>query len=146
MNVTFSYYVRKSEAQKVFGSHFNQMTPTEAVPATEGVAKQPLGTATNGFNFVTLSNVAEGLSAVDYKFESRGEQYFLSVTFSNEGEQPRENVETYADAICAVANDLNSRWQTAKYIIGEGRVNICSRERMNTTKKDGSVIKMVPVR
>jgi hypothetical protein len=143
--ITICFYVRKSEAEKVLGPHLIKMKLTEAAPTTAGVVKQPLGVADGGFNCVRLA-ILEGLSPIDYKFESRGGLYFLAVTFSDQGEQAKAKTTVYANALYFIANDLNYRWQTIKFVLPSGDINICSCERMNAKRKDGTVIKMVPVR
>lgn len=141
MKVSTCFYIREKERHTIFSWFLNNLKLTELTPATSNEVKQPLGEAYKGFNFLSLT-ILEGLSPVDYKYEKRGNQYFLSVTFSNEGEEPREYINLYSDALCTIANNLNYRWQTVKYV-SNGQVNICSRNRVAATMKDGKVIKMI---
>lgn len=117
---------------------FSLVTPdlTDVLPVdTEGV-KQPLGTPTYGFNFVNMNLVAQ-MKVVVYKFELRGDQYFLSLTFSDSAKKAAVGYKPYLKLLTHVAGEQN-RWQTAIYTMPDGNIRIASRERMNATRKDGT--------
>lgn len=135
-NVTICYYLRPEELPSL------ALLPDFTSPVAEDEIE---GTQSLGFNFVNL-DILQGMKVIAYKLEVRGKLFFLSVTFTSETD--KRDLETawpYFDLLCTVADDQNSRWLTAKYTLSNGDVRFCSRERMNTVRKNRPDRPMFPV-
>lgn len=126
MQFHVSYYIRQSELP-YSGCNFTKEANHQELTAKKVVTD---------FNFVDPA-LFKGLKIADFRLVRRGSSVFFSLTLSDQVKKSVTGSAPYRNLFRSLASRSNL-WQTIVYHNTDGSVGVCSRERMNAIRKDGT--------